>query len=97
MEAEIVTYEKLKTELLNKKCLSCHFHKMTWKDEAGFQQRWIKLGDPDNSQLFESVKLGRMPKAPDNDDGTPGEAEVLSTEELEIIRNYIENALPLTP
>lgn len=90
---EVVTFEELKLKVLDSKCLSCH---AKWKDEAGFQAKHIIVGDPDHSKMFDAVKAARMPKGAKLPDGTRNPVEPLSTAELELFYNYIQNAKKIT-
>ena len=87
--SDVVTFEELKTKVLDTKCLSCH---AKWKDEAGLQAKHITIGDPDHSKMFDSVKAARMPKGAKLPDGTRAPVETLSNAELELFYNYIQNA-----
>ncbi len=84
ISTDIVTFDQLKTKVLETKCLSCHTN---WKDESDFQAKHIKLGNPDHSKMFDAVKAGRMPKG----------KKLLSTAELELFYNYILNAREVGP
>jgi hypothetical protein len=90
---EVVTFEELKTKVLGPKCLACH---AKWKDEVGFQAKHITIGDPDHSKMFDSVKSARMPKGAKLPDGAREPVVPLSTAELELFYNYIQNAKKIT-
>lgn len=72
-----VDFETLKSKILIPHCIKCH-KKM---DQAEGLTKHITNNDPYSSRLFLSVKEGTMPK----------KAAPLSTEEIEIVRKYIEN------
>jgi len=76
IRAEEVNFAVLQKEVLPK-CIGCH---QKWTTEDAFA-KFITPGLPDESQFFDSVKTGRMPK----------KSPPLSTEKLEIVRNYILN------
>lgn len=84
-----VTFELLKTQVLEPKCLGCH---AKWNDEAAFQEKYITFGKPEESKLYESVRLARMPKGKKLPDGTRSPVIPLTTAELELIYNYITHA-----
>ena len=94
ISAEFINFETLKKSVLEPKCLACH---AKWSDEAAFQSKYIVLGQPDSSKLFDSVKKGRMPKGPKLADGTRAIVPPLSSKELETIRLYIQNATVAYP
>lgn len=76
------SFQNLKASIIETKCLTCH---------SDFAQEenllpYIDGNDPDKSKLFEVVKDGSMPM----------EAPVLTTEELELVRSYIQS-LDRTP
>lgn len=87
--SDVVTFGELKTKVLDTKCLSCH---AKWKDEVGFQAKHITIGDPDHSKIFDSVKSARMPKGAKLSNGTRLPVKPLSSSELELFYNYIQNA-----
>ena len=87
-----VSFERLQKEVLAPKCISCH---QTWIQEVFFQAKHIKIGKPEESQLYESVRLARMPKGKKLPDGTRAAVVPLSTAELELIHNYITHAKPI--
>ncbi len=80
---EIVSFDRLKVDILSTRCVSCHRNAST---EDGLKQ-WLTPGKPDSSPLFLRTEDGSMPK----------NAAPLSTGELEEIRNYIVNLSPPAP
>lgn len=78
IRAEEVDFAVLQKTILPK-CIGCH---QKWTSEESFA-KFIRPGEPDESQFFDSVKTGRMPKR----------SPPLSTEQLEIVRNYILNLI----
>lgn len=89
----VVKFDELKTKVLAPKCIACH---KKWENEAEFLKRHIVPGDAEKSRMYDSVKMGRMPKAAENEDGTPGTVVPLEKNEAELIRNYI-NSLSAQP
>jgi len=79
---QVVKYSDLKAQILSPNCFSCHSDVQT---EAGLS-KWVTPGNPEQSLLFTRVEDGTMPK----------NARPLTTQQLEIIRNYI-NQLVVTP
>jgi mono/diheme cytochrome c family protein len=77
-----VNFNLVKSEILTPHCLRCHNDVGT---EEGLGQ-WVTPGKPESSSFFLRVEDGSMPQ---------GEAP-LSTAQLEIIKNYIEQMV-LTP
>jgi hypothetical protein len=74
-----VTFVSLKEKIFEPRCVKCH----KWiLDEIEVQSR-LKPGSPETSDLFLQVESGDMP--PKGDD--------LTTEQLEMLRQYI-NSLP---
>jgi hypothetical protein len=73
---EQVTYEDLKKAVLVPYCVSCH---KGFMDEKKLLKQ-VEAGNPDESELFISVRDGTMPE----------EGPALSSTELEIVRRYIE-------
>jgi mono/diheme cytochrome c family protein len=71
----VVTFNDLKSEILDAKCVSCHSNAST---ETGLQQ-WIVPGNPQASSFFIRTENGSMPK----------NGPLLSTRELELISTYI--------
>jgi hypothetical protein len=81
VETEAVSFSTIQTEILTK-CTECH----RWaKSEAGIK-KYIIPGNPDGSEIFQSVRSGEMPE-----EGPP-----LTTKELELLRGYI-NSLVAAP
>lgn len=79
---EKVDFQLLTTSLLGDRCVNCH---AGFADETRLRN-FINGNDPDTSRLYLAAKEGKMPPK-----GSP-----LTTEELEIIRNYISN-VPVKP
>lgn len=69
-------FNKLNTDVLAPHCIGCHKKANT---EEGIA-KWIKSEDVEGSKLYAVIKDGRMPK----------KAPPLSSEKLEIVRQYIE-------
>lgn len=90
-----VTFEELKEKVLTPKCIGCHKH-AAWNDEFEFQKEYIKFGKPEESKLFDSVKMARMPKGKKLPDGSREKVDPLNTAELELVYNYILKAKKLT-
>lgn len=82
VRAEEVDFQILQKQILPK-CIGCH---QKWTTEEAFA-KYIVPGKPDESQFFDSVKTGRMPKR----------AQPLSSQQLEIVRNYILNIKIVMP
>jgi hypothetical protein len=81
VETEAVSFATIQTEILTK-CTECH----RWaKTEAGIK-KYIIPGNPDGSEIFQSVRSGEMPE----------DAPPLTTKELELLRGYI-NSLVAAP
>jgi hypothetical protein len=72
---DVVTYDRIKSEILGPHCLSCHSSVSSEKVLKG----WITPGHPETSPFFTTVENGSMPKGQ-----TP-----LDTYSLDLIRNYI--------
>jgi mono/diheme cytochrome c family protein len=72
---EVVTYARIKAEIIAPHCLACHSSVNT---EAALKG-WITPGHPETSPFFTTVENGSMPKGQ-----TP-----LDTYSLDLIRNYI--------
>ena len=68
-------FEKLKTEVLDKKCVVCH----SWASSENEVLKRVEKGDPDLSKIYQLAERGIMPPGP----------EMLNEEELEILREYI--------
>lgn len=88
-----VSFEELKTKVLEPKCISCH---KKWTTEEEFLKRNITPGNAAASKLYDSVMAPRMPKSPLNEDGTMNPVVPLSKAETKLIRNYINNLKPKT-
>lgn len=86
-----VTFEELKTKVLEPKCIVCH---KKWSTEEEFLKRHITPGNATTSKLYDSVMAPRMPKSPLNEDGTVNPVVPLSKAETKLIRNYINNLKP---
>lgn len=82
VRAEEVTFEVLRKKVLPS-CIGCH---QKWTSADAFA-KYIVPGKPEESQLFDSVKAGRMPK----------NSPALSSAQLEIVRNYIANMKVIEP
>ncbi len=82
VRAEEVDFKVLQKQILPK-CLGCH---QKWTTEEAFA-KYIVPGKPDESQFYDAVKTGRMPKR----------AQPLSSQQLEIVRNYILNLKVVAP
>ena len=82
VRAEEVDYKVLQKKILPK-CIGCH---QKWTTEEAFA-KYIVPGKPDESQFYDSVKTGRMPKR----------AQPLTSQQLEIVRNYILNIRIVAP
>lgn len=81
VQTEAVSFATIQSEILTK-CTECH----RWaKSEDGIK-KFIVPGNPDASELFQSVRSGEMPE----------DAPPLTTKELELLRGYI-NSLVATP
>jgi hypothetical protein len=72
-----ISYETLKTTFLEAKCFQCH---RSMRTEIGFN-KFLVPGEPEQTDLFNIVVEGSMPPA--------GKGDVLTTEELELLREYI--------
>ncbi len=70
-----VSFQNLKTSIIETKCLSCH---SDFAEEKNLLP-YIDGNDPDKSKLFEVVKDGSMPI----------DAPQLTSIELEMVRSYI--------
>lgn len=88
-----VSFSELKEKVIAPKCLSCH---KKWSDEDSFISKHVIPGDAENSKMYQMVRIGKMPKAPMNEDGSPGVFVPLNSYEMELIRNYI-NSLSANP
>ena len=75
--AEEVNFKTLSEKILVPKCLKCH---KGFSEEENVLKHVVD-NNPDESPLFDSVKTGRMPKRD----------MALNSDELEIVRLYIEN------
>lgn len=75
-----VSFQNLKASIIETKCLSCH---SDFSEEENLLP-YIEGNDPDKSKLFEVVKDGSMPM----------DAPALTSEELELVRNYIQTLTP---
>lgn len=82
VRAEEVDFKILQEQILPK-CIGCH---QKWTTEEAFA-KYIVPGKPDESQFYDSVKTGRMPKR----------AQPLTSQQLEIVRNYIQNIKIVAP
>lgn len=71
-----VGFSLIKSQILSPNCIKCH---SDVSSENGLQ-KWITKGDPENSAFYLTIKDGSMPK----------NAAPLSTADLELIRNYIQ-------
>lgn len=71
-----VTFEELKTNILDTKCLSCHKKAF---DEAYVIERWVDKKSPFASKLYISTKSGKMPK----------KADPLTKDEMKWIKGYL--------
>ncbi len=81
VQTEAVSFATIQTEILTK-CTECH----KWaKTEDGIK-KFIVPGNPEASELFQSVRSGEMPE----------DAPPLTTKELELLRGYI-NSLVAAP
>lgn len=76
----IVTYQTFKTQVFDKHCMLCH--KLLSTEEA--LSIWVVPGEPEKSKLYIYTENGSMPKWEDP----------LTSEELEIVRNYILSLKP---
>lgn len=88
-----VTFEELKTKILDTKCITCH---KKWTSEEIFQKNNVVAGFSDKSRVYDSVMANRMPKARLGEDGLPQAVTPLSPEEKEMFRNYIQTLKPKT-
>lgn len=70
-----VSFQNLKSSIIETKCLSCH---SDFEEEENLFP-YIEGNDPEKSKLFKVVKDGSMPM----------DAPVLNSEELELVRSYI--------
>lgn len=77
-----ITFQELQKVIVVPHCIRCH---ADFSSEAGVRKE-IKPGDAENSHFFEHIRDGTMP--PDR--------KPLSTEEMEVVRIYIDN-LPAGP
>jgi hypothetical protein len=75
-----VTFELLKEKILIPKCIVCH---KGFADEKKVLKK-VEPGNPEESELFQSVQDGSMPK----------DAPVLSSLELAMVRKYIADLKP---
>lgn len=80
-QTQEVGFAEIKTAILTPHCLRCHAEVGT---EKGLS-KWVLAGNPDTSLLFTEIKSGSMPK-----DENP-----LGTQDLELVRNYIEQLAPV--
>lgn len=71
-----VSFEELRTQILEPKCLSCHKKS---GDEQFVMDRWVDKKSPFSSSLYKATKSGRMPK----------NSEPLSVEEMKLIKGYL--------
>lgn len=86
-----VSFEDLRANVLDAKCLECH---KAWTTEFEFQKKWVVLGKPEESKMYDSVKMARMPKGKRLPDGTRAAVIPLTSRELEYFYNYIQGAKP---
>jgi len=70
-----VDFATLKQYVLTPHCISCHHD---WTDETEFQDE-IEIGDPANSDAYQAVRNGSMPK----------NQASLSSRKIELLRRYI--------
>jgi hypothetical protein len=74
---EKVSFQELKTQILDPKCISCHKKKV---DEASIKG-WLDVKSPFTSKLYLATKSGSMPK----------KAPHLTKEEMMIIKGYLKS------
>jgi hypothetical protein len=84
--ADAVSFDKLKTDVLEQKCLGCH---KGWSTEAGFQDDKIIVGDAENSKIYQIVRSGRMPVGKKLPEGGREKVPPLESAELNMFYQYI--------
>lgn len=82
-EREIVTFDDIKAQILVPSCLQCHRR----MDNETSLSTWINRENPTQSKLYLRVIDGSMPKG-----GSP-----LSSDQTELILNYIQDLKRATP
>lgn len=73
----VVTFNELNSTIISPKCLRCHSQ---FAQESGLRPH-VVAGNPEGSRLFSIVRSGEMPR----------EGNDLTTQELEVVRTYIES------
>ena len=76
-DGEAVTYEVLKEKLLVPHCIACHKGAALEEKVLG----WVVEGKPDDSELYQVIKDGSMPK----------KAAALDSRYLDLVVRYIES------
>lgn len=77
---EKITFETLKNKILTPYCIACH---KGFAEEKKLLKK-VEPGDPEESELFQVVKDGSMPK----------DVPPLTSQELDLVRRYIVGLKP---